>query len=64
MLTFKPEIFPKFSKIVTFDIAVKKEGDSVTTANEDRVERMAKKGEITDAMVKNLGEALTEMKKV
>ncbi len=60
----KPEIFPKFAKIITLDISSKKEGEDVVINNEDRIDKLIKKGEIQDELKVELEEALNEIKKV
>ena len=62
MLVTKPEIFPKFTKIVTFDITAKKDGEEVKVENENRLEKLNKKGEISDELKNQLSDVLNEMK--
>jgi uncharacterized protein YqgQ len=64
MLIMKPEIFPKFTKLITFDITAKKEENEVKVQNEDRLERLSKKGEISDDLKEKMKEIVKEMKEL
>ena len=64
MLIIKPEIFPKFAKIITFDIIAKKEGEEIKVQNEDRLEKLNKKGEISEELQDELSKVVSEMKKL
>ncbi len=62
MLVLKPEIFPKFAKIVTFDITAKKENNEVIVQNIERLEKLNKKDEISEELKKRMEEVTEEMK--
>ena len=64
MLIVKPEIFPKFSKLITYDITAKKEENEVKVQNEDRLERLSKKGEISNELKDKMSQVINEMKKL
>ena len=64
MLIVKPEIFPKFAKLITFDITAKKEENEVKIQNEDRLERHSKKGEISNELKEKMKEVVEEMRKL
>ena len=64
MLIIKPEIFPKFAKIITFDIIAKREGEEIKVQNEDRLEKLNKKGEISEELKDELSKVVSEMKKL
>jgi hypothetical protein len=64
VLTLKPEIFPKFTKIVTFDVTAKHENGNVTVLNEERIEKLFKKGEISSELKTNLKKSLGEASKI
>ncbi len=64
ILTLKPEIFPKFAKVITMDITAKKEAEGVVVNNEERIEKLEKKGEILGELKKELESALGEMKNI
>ena len=61
-LITKPEIFPKFAKLVTFDITAKKEENEIRVQNDDRLERLSKKGEISDELKTKMSKVIEEMK--
>ena len=63
-IVLKPEIFPKFAKITTLDVTVKKEKDTTTVLNEERIEKLFKKGEIDEKLKTELNKALGEAKKL
>ncbi|MEM0144094.1 MAG: ribonuclease E/G [Candidatus Parvarchaeum sp.] len=62
MMIVKPEIFPKFAKLITFDITAKKEENEIKVQNEDRLERLSKKGEISDELKEKMKKVVNEMK--
>jgi hypothetical protein len=64
VLTLKPEIFPKFAKVTTFDITAKIENGSVSVLNEERVSKLMNKGAISSELEGRLKEELVEMSKV
>ncbi len=64
ILTLKPEIFPKFAKITTFDITAKKENGAVTVSNDNRIEKLRKKGEISHELEESLKKALSEISSI
>ncbi|MCL4375884.1 hypothetical protein M1558_00100, partial [Candidatus Parvarchaeota archaeon] len=64
MLIIKPEIFPKFAKLITFDITAKKEENEVKVQNEDRLEKLSKKGEISNELKEKMKEVVEEMRKL
>lgn len=64
ILTLKPEIFPKFAKITTFDITAKKEGDNVTLINDNRIEKLYKRGEISKELADKLKTSLEAVSKL
>lgn len=64
VLTLKPEIFPKFAKITTFDVMAKLENGSVTLANETRIEKLFKRGEISSELKTNLKKSLEAVSKL
>ncbi|MCL5106700.1 MAG: ribonuclease E/G [Candidatus Parvarchaeota archaeon] len=64
MLIVKPEIFPKFAKLITFDITAKKEENEIKVQNEDRLERLNKKGEISNELKDKMSGVIEEMRKL
>ncbi len=64
VLTLKPEIFPKFAKITTFDIMAKKENGSVALSNEERIEKLYKRGEISRELQDKLKKTLEGISKL
>ncbi|EGD71889.1 MAG: hypothetical protein CSMARM5_0052 [Candidatus Parvarchaeum acidophilus ARMAN-5_'5-way FS'] len=64
MLIIKPEIFPKFTKIITMDITAKKSGEEIQVQNEDRLEKLKNKGEISEELRNELLKAVDEMKEL
>ncbi len=64
ILTLKPEIFPKFTKIITFDITAKIEKDGISVANKDRIDKLAQKGAISSELKDKLEKELAEMSKI
>jgi hypothetical protein len=64
LLVLKPELFPKFAKIVTFDISAKREKEGLNVVNEERLEHMIKVGEITRELGDELKGVVEEMKRV
>lgn len=62
-MTFMPQIFPKFAKITTFDVSAKKENGETSVINEERLEKLVKKGEITNELEEELKKVLEEIKK-
>ncbi len=64
MLIVKPEIFPKFAKLITFDITAKKEENEIKIQNEDRLEKLSKKGEISNELKEKMKEVVEEMRKL
>ena len=64
MLIVKPEIFPKFAKLITFDITAKKEENEVKVQNEERLEKLCKKGEISNELKEKMKEVVEEMRKL
>ncbi|MCL5009570.1 MAG: ribonuclease E/G [Candidatus Parvarchaeota archaeon] len=64
ILVVKPEIFPKFAKITTFDVVSKIENGTVTVSNEDRIDRLAQKGAISAELESRLKKDISEMKSI
>ncbi len=62
MLVTKPEIFPKFAKVISFDITAKKENEEIKVQNEERLSKLGKKDEISKEFVDDLSEVIKEMK--
>jgi hypothetical protein len=61
VLTMKPEIFPKFAKITTFDVVSKNEGGNITVSNSDRIEKLFKRGEIGKEYMEELVNTIKEL---
>ena len=64
MLVLKPEIFPKFAKFITMDIYSKRENGEVTVKNEDRLKKLADKGEISKELFSELEKPLKELREI
>ncbi len=64
ILILRPEIFPKFAKVTTLDVSVKKENGTVTANNEDRIDKLFRKEEIQEELRNKLQRTLEEMKRL
>jgi hypothetical protein len=64
ILTLAPEIFPKFTKITTFDIMAKKTAEGITLSNEIRIEKLHKRGEISNELKEHLKATLETLSKI
>ena len=62
MLIVKPEIFPKFAKIITFDIVARKEENEIKIQNSDRLEKLSRKEEISEDLKNKMEKVVEEMK--
>lgn len=60
LITLKPEIFPKFAKIVEFDVIAQKEGDKEQVINKERIDRLISYNEIGDETATKIKRALEE----
>ena len=64
LMVLKPEIFPKFSKFISLDVSSKLENGEVAIKNEDRIKKLADKGEISKEFFESLSESLKKMKEL